>query len=225
MKKHSFSRCLTLAAAVLLIVTLTGCSLLSVRPQSSIPALRPTDAPSASPGSLTPASPADLSPASPADPSPVSPADPSPAVDGYSKYMELLGLIEAGVSSSTPFSYGSSATGYYTGGMLSVLDEYPAVFDGEIDDNGDPKYSATNEFANCESQFLYDYFADAVVGIFLQNYQTGAQYCLFFENGRLTSWVDNDLTLYTQPGVGRWNEMESYYEHAISQCRNCKDMP
>ena len=110
--------------------------------------------------------------------------------------------------------FGTSATAYYLDGKLQILEEASEVSQSET-----PTKYSDDYFKNCTKAWYYD--DGEVYFIFMVNEENGDEYRLYFDNGKLIRWVAPNGAIYDL--LYRWDEMQSYYDHALSQCEFAKD--
>ena len=94
--------------------------------------------------------------------------------------------------------YGTASKAFYLNGGLILLRE-------NAKDSADGKYN---------QHWYYD--NGAVYFIFMTETSTGGEYRLYFNNGKLIRWIDPNGKIYDSSY--RWDEMQSFYDHAKAQC-------
>lgn len=110
--------------------------------------------------------------------------------------------------------FGASATAYYLDGALQIVEEA-----SDVSQSDNPTNYSTDFFYNCKRTWYYD--DGEVYFIYMVSEENGNEYRLYFDNGELIRWVSpageiHDL-LYC------CDEMQGYYDHALSQCEFVKD--
>lgn len=112
--------------------------------------------------------------------------------------------------------FGTSATGFYMDGNLCALHEASDVSQGE-----NPYDYADDPYLNCLKRWYYD--GTYVFFIHMVNEENGDEYRLYFYEGKLIRWID-PLGRVFNYGY-RWDEMQSFYDHALSQCQYAAENP
>ena len=110
--------------------------------------------------------------------------------------------------------FGTSATAYYLDGELKLLEEASDA------SQGDKPYDASvNFYRNCRKKWYYD--NGEVYFIYMINEENGDEYRLYFDNGELIRWISPTGEVCD---LGcRWEEMQGYYDYALSQCEAVKE--